>query len=368
MAIYLWEGRSADGKTVKGEIEAKNTQAVFNALKAQQITPFVSKIKEKGKGLDMEIKIPGMGDKVKGKDVVVFTRQFATMIDSGLPLVQALQVLGSGHESKAFRKVLMGIKETVESGHTLADAMSNYPKVFDDLFVNMVKAGENGGILDIILERLSIQLEKNMKLAREVKTAMIYPAVIIAAAIIVTSVLMIFVIPTFAEMFADTGQALPLPTQIVINISDFFVKNWYFIFGGGGLLLFFFYRFSKTQRGREVIHPILLKLPVFGDIIRKVSVARFSRTLGTMLSSGVAILDALNICSKTAGNYVVERDIKLARVAISEGKTMGEELVKSSVFPGMVTSMITVGESTGALDAMLNKIADFYEAEVDTAV
>ncbi|MCO6431471.1 MAG: type II secretion system F family protein [Deltaproteobacteria bacterium] len=368
MPVYVWEGKNAAGKKVTGEMEAKNTQAVFNALKGQRITPNAGRIREKGKGLDMEIKIPGFGPKVKGKDVVIFTRQFATMIDSGLPLVQALDILGKQCENKAFKRVLIGVKETVETGGTLADGMGKFPEAYDSLYVNMVQAGESGGILDVILERLSVHMEKAMKLKREIKTAMIYPAVVIGAAVIVTSVLLIFVIPTFAELFKDFGQALPLPTQMVINLSDFFVANWFFIFGGVGGALGFFVRFMKQERGKEIIHPLALKMPVFGDIIRKVAVARFTRTLGTMISSGVPILEALNICARTAGNKVVERDVLRARIAISEGKSMVEPLAESVVFPPMVVQMIGVGESTGALDAMLQKIADFYEDEVDNAV
>ena len=368
MPVFIWEGKNASGKKVAGEMEAKDLQAVFNTLKNQRIVPNTQKIREKGKGLEMEIKLPGFGPKVKSKDVVIFTRQFATMIDAGLPLVQALDILSRQHENKAFRKTLGGVKETVETGGTLAEGLARFPKVFDDLYVNMVAAGENGGILDIILERLSIHMEKSMKLKREVKTAMIYPAVVISAAIIVTAVLLIFVIPTFADLFKDFGSALPLPTQIVINLSNFAVAWWYLISGAFGGMSFFFVRFIKTDRGKEVIHPLALKLPVFGDIIRKVAVARFTRTLGTMLSSGVPILEALNICSRTAGNKVVEREVQRARVAISEGKSMIEPLSKSEVFPPMVVQMIAVGESTGAMDAMLQKIADFYEDEVDNAV
>ncbi len=231
MPVYAWEGKDSRGKKVTGELEAKNVQAVFNALKSKRIVPNAKSIREKGKGLDMEIKIPGMGPKVKPKDVVIFTRQFATMIDAGLPLVQALDILGRQHENPAFKKVLLSVKETVETGGTLADGMAKHPKVFDDLFVNMVIAGETGGILDIILERLAMQLEKTMKLKREVKTAMIYPSVVIAAAIIVTAVLLIFVIPTFAELFEDFGSSLPLPTQVVINLSNFFVANFFLIAG-----------------------------------------------------------------------------------------------------------------------------------------
>lgn len=368
MTVFVWEGKNAQGKLVKGELDAKDAQSVFNALRAQRIVPNAKKIREKGKGLEMEIKLPGMGQKVKGKDIVIFTRQFATMIDSGLPIVQALDILARQADTKAFKKVLQSVKETVETGGTLSEALGKHPNQFDSLYVNMIDAGENGGILDIILERLSVHMEKAMKLKREIKAAMIYPSVVISAAFLVTSILLVFVIPTFGEMFADFGQALPLPTQIVINISDFFVAYWYLIFGSVGILLISFFRFIKTDRGKEVVHPIALKLPIFGNIIKKVAVARFTRTLGTMLSSGVPIIDALNICARTAGNKVVERDVLRARVAISEGKTMTEPLSESEVFPPMVTQMIGVGEQTGALDAMLQKIADFYEEEVDTAV
>ncbi|MCL4136866.1 UNVERIFIED_CONTAM: hypothetical protein GTU68_047166 [Idotea baltica] len=290
------------------------------------------------------------------------------MIDAGLPLVQSLKILGSNHEKKIFRTTLQGVRDEIESGRTFTEGLASYPKAFDELYVNMIKAGEDGGILDIILDRLAGQIEKAMKLKREVKSAMIYPAVVISAAAIVTSVLLIFVIPTFAEMFEGFGQELPMPTQIVIAMSNFFVSNSIYIFGGtfGGIGLFM--KFLKTPRGQEVIHPFALKIPVFGDIIRKVAVARFTRTLSTMLGSGVPILDALHICSKTAGNKVVEKEIQAARVSISEGKTLVEPLEDSVIFPSMVVSMIGVGEATGALDAMLNKIADFYEDEVDNAV
>ena len=368
MPVYLWEGKNAAGKKISGELEARDIQGVFNALRSQRIMPNASRIREKGKGLEREIKIPALGVKVKAKDVVIFTRQFATMIDSGLPIVQGLDVLAKQNDNSAFKKVIFGVKEHVETGGTLADALKKYPKVFDDLYTNMIDAGENGGILDIILERISVHLEKSLKLKREVKTAMIYPAVVISAAVIVTAVLLIFVIPTFAELFQDFGAALPLPTQIVINISNFFVSNIIVLMGSAVALIVFSFRFFKTDRGREVLHPIALRLPVFGDIIKKVSVARFTRTLGTMLSSGVPILEALNICARTAGNKVVEKDVLRARVSISEGKSMTEPLMESPVFPPMVVQMIGVGEQTGALDAMLQKIADFYEEEVDNAV
>jgi type IV pilus assembly protein PilC len=368
MTIFQWEGRNTAGKIIAGELEARDAQSVFNALKAQRIVPLAHRIREKGKGLEMEIKVPGFGPKVRQRDVVLFTRQFATMIDAGLPITQGLSILAAQSESKAFQKALALVKETVESGGSLADGLAKSPKAFDDLYVNMITAGENGGILDLILERLSIHMEKAMKLKREIKTAMIYPAVVVSAALLVTSILLIFVIPTFRDLFTGFGSALPLPTQIVLSLSDFFVDNVFLIFGSLGASVFFFTRFARTARGKEVIHPILLKLPVFGDIIRKVAVARFSRTLGTMVSSGVPILEALAICARTAGNKVVERDVLRARLSISEGRTMAEPLGASNVFPTMVVQMIAVGESTGALDTMLKKIADFYEDEVDNAV
>lgn len=368
MTIYLWEGRNAAGKLVSGELEARDTQAVFNTLKAQRITPLANRIREKGRGLEMEISIPGFAPKVRQREVVLFTRQFATMIDAGLPITQALGILAGQAESKPFRKALMLVKETVESGGSLTDGLAKSPAAFDELYVNMITAGENGGILDVILERLSIHMEKAMKLKREIKTAMIYPAVVVSAALIVTTILLVFVIPTFKDLFSGFGAALPLPTQIVLGVSDFFVKNFALIFGSIGGSAFLFVRFAKTPRGKEVLHPLFLKLPIFGDIIRKVAVARFTRTLGTMVSSGVPILESLAICARTSGNKVVERDVLRCRVSISEGRTMAEPLATSNVFPSMVVQMIAVGETTGALDAMLKKIADFYEEEVDNAV
>ena len=368
MAVYTWEGKAADGKKVKGEMEAATQQQVFNSLRSQRIAPNVKRIKEKGKGLDRELKIPGLGPKVKTKDVVIFTRQFATMIDAGLPLLTGLDVLSKGHDNKAMRKTLSEVKEHVANGGTLAEGLALAPKAFDDLYVNMVAAGETGGILDIILDRLAQYLEKMDSLRRQVKTAMIYPGVVVGAAGIVTTILLVFVIPTFADMFKDFGAALPAPTRFVMAISDFMVSYWAVIFGTGGAFLYMFKRFMKTDRGKEVVHPILLKIPVFGDIIRKVAVARFARTLGTMMSSGVPILDALQICARTAGNKVVEKEVTQVRLSISEGKSIAEPLQDSTIFPSMVVQMIAVGESTGALDAMLGKVADFYEDEVENAV
>lgn len=368
MAVYVWEGKAANGRTVKGEMEAANIQAVFNTLKGQQIVPNTKRIKEKGTGLDMEITIPGFEPKVKTKDIVVFTRQFSTMIDAGLPIVQGLDTLGKNHESKPFKKVLLDIKEFVQHGGTLAEAMAKHPKTFDDLFVNMVAAGETGGILDIILDRMAIYLEKMSSLRRQIKTAMIYPAVVVSAALIVSSILLIFVIPTFGDLFNDFGAALPAPTQMVINMSDFLVAYWYLIFGTLFGIVYLFKKAMGTSRGQEILHPIFLKLPIFGEIIRKVSVARFCRTLSTMVSSGVPILDALDICGRTSGNKVVQKEIADVRVSISEGKTIAEPLANSVIFPGMVVQMISVGEATGALDSMLAKVADFYDDEVENAV
>ncbi len=368
MPVFTWEGRSSSGQRVRGEMEALSTQAVFNALKSQRITPNMKKIKEKGTGLQKEINIPGFKPKAKVKEIVVFTRQFATMIDAGLPIVQGLDVLGKNHPNPAMKKTLLAIKEHVQSGGTLADALSKHPRMFDDLFVNMIAAGEAGGVLDIILERLADYLEKSAKLKRSVKTAMIYPSVVVGAAVIVTSILLIFVIPTFAELFSSFGAALPTPTQWVINLSNFMVDNGATILFGTLLTFWLLRRFLKTERGKRIAHPLFLKMPVFGELIRKVAVARFTRTMGTMLSSGVPILDALAICGKTAGNKVVETEIGRVRVSISEGKTIAEPLLYSNIFPPMVTQMIMVGEQTGALDAMLQKIADFYDDEVDNAV
>ncbi len=368
MTVFTWEGKARGGKIISGEIEAPNAKAALNALRAQRITPDTSKLKEKGGGMNFEIKIPGFGPKVIMKDVVLFTRQFASLIDAGVPMMQALELLGRSHSNKAFQRVLYGVKDELENGGSLADGMAKFPKAFDDVYINMVIAGESGGTLNVALERLSSQLEKSSKLKRELKTAMIYPALVISVAVIVTMVILIFVIPTFAELFSDFGAALPLPTQVVIDLSNFVTGNIVYIIAGFGGIIGGFIKFSKTERGKEVIHPLLLKLPIFGDIIRKVAVARFSRTLGTMINSGVPILEGLSICAKTAGNKVVERDIKRAEIAISEGKSMDEPLSQSSVFMPVEVQMIAVGEATGGLDMMLSKIAIFYEEEVDTAV
>jgi type IV pilus assembly protein PilC len=366
MANFAWEGKTRAGQVQKGEMEAPNEAAVSAQLRRQGIMP--SRIRQRGKGLDVEIRIPGFGGKVTTKDRVVFTRQFATMIDAGLPLVQCLDILGRQQENKEFKKVLVNVKESVESGSTFADALKKHPKVFDDLFVNLVAAGEVGGILDTILNRLAAYLEKAHKLKKKVKGAMTYPATVVGIAVIVISVIMVFVIPSFEKMFADFGSALPAPTQIVINLSNF-IRSWILaIIGAMVLLAFIFKRFYKTPKGRALVDAYVLKLPVFGVLLRKVAVAKFSRTLGTMIASGVPILDGLEIVAKTAGNKTVENAIFRVKQSISEGKTIAEPLEKTGVFPPMVCQMVAVGEQSGSIDSMLNKIADFYDDEVDEAV
>ncbi len=366
MPVYKWEGTTRQGVAKKGEREAPNQAAVITWLRQQQVRP--KRIVEKtGKA---SFALPGfMSGGVAEKDIVVFSRQFATMIDAGLPLVQCLEILGNQQESKAFKTVILAVKGEVEGGSTFADALRKHPKVFDELFVNLVAAGEVGGILDTIFLRLANYQEKAMKLKKKVKGAMVYPATILCVAAIVVGVLLGWVIPIFENMFKEFGNAeLPAPTQIVIKISRGF-KTWLIpiIFVIGGVIVLFKYIYG-TPKGRLTIDGIFLKAPVFGPLLRKVAVARFTRTLATMITSGVPILDALDIVAKAAGNKVVEKAVMETRVSISEGKTMAEPLEESGVFPSMVCQMISVGEATGAMDAMLNKIADFYDDEVDSAV
>jgi type IV pilus assembly protein PilC len=364
MPIFIWEGTTASGAIQKGEIEAPDRMTVENQLRARRITP--SKVKAKPKDLFENIQF--LQPKIKIKDVVVFTRQFATMIDAGLPLVQGLDILAQQQENKRFKKVLREVKNDVEAGSTFGDALRKHPKVFDALFCNMIAAGEIGGILDNILLRLSTYMEKAEKLKRKVKGAMVYPAVVIVIAVAVVSILLIFVIPVFQKMFEDFGGSLPAPTQFVVNLSEFLKSYIIFILIAIGIIVWAFKRFYATNKGRHMVDGLLLKAPVFGPLIQKVAVAKFTRTLGTMMSSGVPILDGLEITSKTAGNIVIEEAVMLVRSNISEGKTMAAPLADTGVFPGMVVQMISVGEATGALDAMLNKIADFYDEEVDVAV
>lgn len=364
MPVFLWTGKDKAGKIQKGEMEALSQQAVRSHLTKIRITP--TRIKEKPK--DIFENVAFLQPKVVEKDIILFARQFSTMIDAGLPIVQCLEILFGQQENKTFKKMIKDIKESVESGSTLADALKKFPKQFDDLFVNMIAAGEAGGILDTILRRLSGYMEKAAKLKAKVKGAMTYPLVTLVIAFVVLAVILVFVIPVFQQMFADFGKELPIPTQIVVTMSEFVKSKIVYIIGAIIIFIFAFKRFYKTPKGRAVMDKFALSVPVVGILIRKVAVAKFTRTMGTMLSSGVAILDALDITAKTAGNKTIEGALYNVRGAISEGQTMAEPLADSDVFPSMVCQMISVGESTGALDAMLGKIADFYDEEVDQAV
>ena len=364
MAKFAWEARTKAGQVLKGEMEAKTVEGVIATLQAKDLTP--GKIKEKGKGLDLQISFGG--GSIKSKDLAVFTRQFSTMIDAGLPLVQCLHLLGNDNPNMTLRKVLGQIKDDVEGGSTFADALSKHPKIFDDLYVNLVAAGEVGGILETILTRLAEYIEKADRLMAQIKGAMVYPIIVITIALGIVSVLLLKVIPVFAKMFTDLGGKLPAFTQFTIDASDWLRANIIFIAIGITGFVFLYKAVARNPKGRIMLDSLFLKIPLFGDLIKKTAVARFTRTLGTMVSSGVPILDALEITAKTSGNKIVEMDIMRTRSSISEGKTLAEPLSQSKVFPSMVVQMIAVGEQTGAMDAMLNKIADFYETEVDDAV
>ncbi len=364
MPVFLWEGKNRNNQTQKGELEAASEEAVRAHLNRIRIAP--TKVKKKPK--DLFENVAFMQPKVKEKDIIIFARQFSTMIDAGLPIIQCMDILQSQQENPTFKKMLKQIKDSVEGGSTLADSLKRYPKQFDNLFVNMVAAGEAGGILDVILKRLSGYMEKAASLKRKVKGAMVYPAITIAVAVIVVAIILVFVIPVFQEMFADFGSTLPTPTLIVIAISEFVKSKIHIIIGAVILFAIAFRQYYKTNKGKLVVDAAILKLPVFGILLRKVAVAKFTRTMGTMLGSGVAILDALDIVAKTSGNKIIENAIYSVRTGIAEGRTMADPLQASGVFPAMVCQMIAVGESTGALDAMLEKIADFYDEEVDQAV
>jgi len=364
MPVYLWTGKNRMDVTQKGEIDAVSEEAVKAQLLRQKITP--TKIKPKPK--DLFANVAFLQPKVKEHDVIIFARQFSTMIDAGLPIIQCLDILYTQQSNVTFKKLLKNIKESVEGGATLAEALKKFPKQFDSLFVNMIAAGEAGGILDAILRRLAAYMEKAAKLKAQVKGAMTYPIVTLIIAVVVLAVILVFVIPVFQEMFADFGGELPAPTQVVVAMSDMVKTKIVYIIVGLILFIIAFKKFHSTQRGRDVVDDLLLKIPVFGQLLRKVAVAKFTRTMGTMLASGVAILEALDIVAKTAGNRTVEKAIYNVRSGIAEGRTMADPLGESGVFPAMVCQMIGVGESTGALDAMLEKIADFYDEEVDQAV
>ena len=362
MPTFAYEGRTADGQTKKGKIDAVDANAARNQLKRQNINP--TSVSEAKGGIEISFMKP----KVTTRDLVIFTRQFATMIDSGLPLVQCLDIQSKQAENETFRSELSVIKDSVESGSTFADALKRFPGTFDELYQNMIAAGEVGGILDTILNRLAVYLEKAETLKRQIKGALMYPVITVLVAGVVVSVLLLFVVPSFEEMFADMGAGLPALTQMVIDMSKWMQANWWIV----GLIIFAsiwsLRTFYKTEKGNVILDGLMLKLPVFGDLLTKVAVARFCRTLGTMLSAGVSILEALDICGRTSGNKIIEGAINQVRQGISEGRNISEPLAEAKVFPDMVVQMISVGEATGALDVMLNKVADFYEDEVDQSV
>ncbi|MSO19422.1 MAG: type II secretion system F family protein [Acidobacteria bacterium] len=363
MPVYVFDGRTAQGAKVSGERTADSKTALISLLQRERIRPV--KIKEKGK----EFSLPTFGgQKITAKDLAIFYRQFSVMIDSGLPLVQCLEIIGGNQENKAFQKIIAAVRGRVEAGSTLANALREHPKVFDALVVNMIDAGETGGILDTILQRLAIYVEKAVKLKAAVKSALIYPVAVVGIAVLIVGLLLWKVVPIFANMFTSLGVTLPLPTRIVVGVSGFIgTFGWVFVvlaFALSGAVKTFY----ASPGGRLTIDGFLLKLPIFGPLIRKIAVARFTRTLGTLITSGVPLLESLNITARTSGNAVIEQAILKVRKAVEEGRTLTDPLRETEVFPNMVTQMIAVGEQTGAMDAMLQKIADFYEAEVDAAV
>ena len=362
MPEFVWKGKTRDGKIVSGTRVGESRDAVQALLRRDNI--LVQSVREKGR----ELTLPKFGGGVPSKDLAIFTRQFSVMIDAGLPLVQCLEILGSQQQNKTFAKVLQQTRMDVEGGASLADAMRKHPKAFDDLFTNMIAAGEAGGILDTILKRLATYIEKNVKLKAQVKGAMVYPVSVLGIAAIVIAVILWKVIPTFASMFAGLGADLPLPTRFVIALSQWFVRLLPFLVIGGILLVVAFRRYYATYGGRRVVDRIILKAPIFGTLMQKIAVARFCRTLATLISSGVPILDGLEITARTAGNAIIEDAIMFVRKGVESGLTLAQPLKDTGAFPPMVVQMIGVGEQTGALDAMLSKIADFYEEEVDQAV
>lgn len=364
MPEYKWVGETRKGKTIRGELEAADEKMARLQLKRRNLK--IKKIKEKPR--DLFAKVSFMQPKITSKDLVIFTRQFSTMIDAGLPLVQGLTILAEQMENKTFKRILKQVVTDVEGGASLAESLQKHPKVFDNLFVNLVAAGEVGGILDTILQRLATHIEKAQKLKSRIKGAMTYPAIVVAIAILVVSVIMIFVIPVFESLFKDFGSALPLPTQIVVNISRFTKNNIHYMIGGFIVLIFAFKKYKSTKAGRKQVDTLSLKLPVFGPLLKKVAVASFTRTLGTMIASGVPIISAMEIVAKTSGNVVLEEVIMDVRSSIAEGQPIAEPLSENEIFPNMVVQMIGVGEATGALETMLEKIADFYDDEVDAAV
>src|ERR1700677_3408149 len=362
MPVFTYSGKSENGEKVSGERIAPNKQALATQLRKERIN--AGAIREKGK----EFAMPTFGsNKVKTKEIAIFFRQFSVMIDAGLPLVQCLEILGANQENQAFQKTLTGVRTTVEGGSTLANAMRQYPKIFDDLSTNMIEAGETGGILDIILQRLAQYVEKAVKLKGAVKSALIYPVSVIGMAVLIVAALLKWVVPIFANLFAGLGVSLPLPTRIVLGLSSFVQGFWWIFLVGGVGLVVGIKQIKKNKRGRYYFDKMMLHLPVLGQLLRKIAVGRFTRTLGTLITSGVPILEGLSITAKTSGNAVLEEALMKVRKAIEEGRTIIDPLKECGVFPNMVTQMIGVGEATGAMDSMLQKIADFYEEEVDAA-
>jgi type IV pilus assembly protein PilC len=362
MPSYEWKGRDRNGNSQSGVLIGDTKEAVIAALRRQQIV--VTTVKEKGK----EIALPKFGGGIKPKSIAVFTRQFSVMIDAGLPLVQCLDILGQQQENKGFQKVILQVRQDVEGGSSLAEALRKHPQAFSDLYVHMVAAGEAGGILDTILQRLANYIEKAVKLRGQVRSALIYPVAVITIAIIVIYIILWKVIPVFATLFEGLGTSLPFLTQVIVNISRFIGNFWWLIIlvviGG----IFALRQYYQTEAGRYQIDKLMLRLPVLGILLRKIAVARFCRTLGTLLSSGVAILESLDITARTSGNAVIEEAILRVRQDVEEGKSLAEPLARTEQFPPMVCQMVGVGEQTGAMDTMLSKIADFYEDEVDAAV
>ncbi len=362
MPVFTFSGKDASGQKVSGERTAPNKQALGQQLRREHITP--GAIREKGK----EFSMPTFGSgKVKVKDIAIFFRQFSVMIDAGLPLVQCLEILAANQESQSFQKTLTGVRTTVEGGATLANAMRQYPVVFDDLTTNMIEAGETGGILDIILQRLATYVEKAVRLKAAVKSALIYPVAVVSIATLIVGALLKWVVPIFSNLFAGLGVTLPLPTRIVMGLSAFVQGFWWVFIAGAVGIVFGLKQIRKHPRGRYYFDKALLTMPIVGPLLRKIAVGRFTRTLGTLITSGVPILEGLAITAKTSGNAVLEEALMKVRKAIEEGRTIVDPLRECGVFPNMVTQMIGVGEATGAMDNMLQKIADFYEEEVDAA-
>jgi type IV pilus assembly protein PilC len=361
VSVYVWKARTLAGEVQSGELDADNETAVVGHLRKNRLV--VLSVKPKPKDLNISF-----GERIGIKDLVIFTRQFATMINAGLPLVQSLDILGQQTPKKTFAAKIKAVLGDVEAGNTLADSLKRHPKPFNELYVNMVAAGEAGGILDVILLRLAEYLEKAEKLRRKVKGAMFYPGTVMGFAAVAITILLIFVIPTFAGFFSGAGVALPLPTRIVIGASNFLVSWWWACFAAAGVAVYLIRSWKATPSGALTFDRLLLHVPILGTVVRKSSIARFARTLGTLTASGVPILEGLEITARTSGNKVVEHAVLASRVSIAGGDTISEPLRKSEVFPPMVVQMINVGEQTGGLDEMLNKVADFYDSEVDSAV